>query len=196
VRILVIEDDPTDNRILECALAADAELVVTGDKKHLLPLGSFRDVAVRFVATLGIAVPNFLLLTLLLLIPARMWGYAPPFGATNVCLPAALFRRLLPWLAAIGVMFPLGGTSNHWNGLCRELYEADFYVWALAQADLLRTRRFDALDLNNLIEEVEGLADVKRSAVLNNARVIMEHLLKLQHSPATDPRKSRHAAAR
>jgi len=41
-----IEDDPTNNRILECALAADAELVVTGDTKHLLPLGSFRDVSI------------------------------------------------------------------------------------------------------------------------------------------------------
>jgi hypothetical protein len=70
-----------------------------------------------------------------------------------------------------------------------ELYRKDFYVWALEQADRLRAKRFDALDLDNLIEEVEGLADVKRSAVLNNARVIMEHLLKLQHSPATDPRK-------
>jgi cellulose synthase/poly-beta-1,6-N-acetylglucosamine synthase-like glycosyltransferase len=28
---------------------------------------------------------------------------------------AALFRRLLPWLAAKGVMFPLGGTSNHFR---------------------------------------------------------------------------------
>jgi hypothetical protein len=70
-----------------------------------------------------------------------------------------------------------------------ELYRKDFYVWALEQADRLRAKRFDALDLDNLIEEVEGLADVKRSAVLNNARVIMEHLLKLQHSPAADPRK-------
>lgn len=42
----VIEDDPTDNRILECALAADAETIVTGDKKHLLPLGSFRGVSI------------------------------------------------------------------------------------------------------------------------------------------------------
>ena len=68
-------------------------------------------------------------------------------------------------------------------------YDEDFYVWAERQAELLRGRRFDELDLDNLIEEVEGLADVKRSAVLNNARVIMEHLLKLQHSPAADPRK-------
>jgi peptide/nickel transport system permease protein len=44
---------------------------------------SAMDVGVRFFSTLGIAVPNFLLLTLLLLIPARLWGYAPPFGATN-----------------------------------------------------------------------------------------------------------------
>ncbi len=53
----VIEDDPTDNRVLECALAAGAEFLVTGDKKHLLPLGSFRGVYVvglrDFVATLA-----------------------------------------------------------------------------------------------------------------------------------------------
>ena len=42
----VIEDDPTDNRILECALAADAQILVTGDKKHLLPLGSFHSVSI------------------------------------------------------------------------------------------------------------------------------------------------------
>jgi len=77
-----------------------------------------------------------------------------------------------------------------------ELYEADFYVWALAQADLLRARRFDALDLDNLIEEVEGLADTKLSAVLNGARVVIEHLLKLEFSPATDPRNTWRASVR
>jgi predicted nucleic acid-binding protein len=44
--VAVIEDDPTDNRILECALAAGAKTIVTGDKKHLLPLGSFRGVSI------------------------------------------------------------------------------------------------------------------------------------------------------
>ena len=43
--VTAIEDDPTENRILECALAADTELLVTGDKKHLLPLGFFRGIA-------------------------------------------------------------------------------------------------------------------------------------------------------
>ena len=78
----------------------------------------------------------------------------------------------------------------------KNLYDEDFYVWAGRQADLLRARRFDDLDLENLIEEVEGLADTKRSAVLNNARVVMEHLLKLQHSPATDPRNGWRATVR
>ncbi len=71
----------------------------------------------------------------------------------------------------------------------KDLYAEDFYVWTEAQAALLRERRFAALDLANLIEEVEGLGDAKKSAVLNNASVIIEHLLKLQHSPAQDPRR-------
>ena len=37
--------DETDSRIPECALAADAELIVTGDKA-MLALGSFRDIRV------------------------------------------------------------------------------------------------------------------------------------------------------
>ncbi len=68
------------------------------------------------------------------------------------------------------------------------LYDGDFYVWTERQAALLRARRFEALDLDHLILEVEGLGDAKRSAVLNNARTVIEHLLKLQHSPAADPR--------
>ena len=77
-----------------------------------------------------------------------------------------------------------------------KLYETDFYAWAEEQAVRLRARQFDALDLDNLIEEVEGLADTKLSAVLNSARVVMERLLKLQQSPATDPRNSWRASVR
>ena len=70
----------------------------------------------------------------------------------------------------------------------KSIYDQDFYVWTEVQAELLRQRRFEALDLDNLIEEVEGLGDSKKSAVLSDATVVIEHLLKLQHSPATDPR--------
>jgi predicted nucleic acid-binding protein len=36
----VVEQDPDDNRILECAQAAASEYIVTGDQ-HLLSLGRF-----------------------------------------------------------------------------------------------------------------------------------------------------------
>jgi putative PIN family toxin of toxin-antitoxin system len=39
-RIAVVAAKDDDNRILECALAARADYLVTGDKEHLLPLRS------------------------------------------------------------------------------------------------------------------------------------------------------------
>jgi uncharacterized protein len=45
VQITVIEDDPSDNRILECALAGNAEVIVSGDS-HLLSLASFKDIPI------------------------------------------------------------------------------------------------------------------------------------------------------
>jgi hypothetical protein len=69
-----------------------------------------------------------------------------------------------------------------------DVYEADFYAWAHEQAALLRAGRFDALDLEHLIEEVEDLAGSMKSAVRSRATTVMEHLLKLQHSPAQIPR--------
>jgi putative PIN family toxin of toxin-antitoxin system len=38
--------DPKDDMVLECAVAAQATHVLTGDKKHLLPLRSFQGIAV------------------------------------------------------------------------------------------------------------------------------------------------------
>jgi hypothetical protein len=82
------------------------------------------------------------------------------------------------------------------RGRAAKLYETDFYAWAEEQAARLRAREFDGLDLDNLIEEVEGLADTKLSGVLNSARIVMEHLLKLEHSPAVDPRNNWRASVR
>jgi hypothetical protein len=70
----------------------------------------------------------------------------------------------------------------------KHLYEEDFFVWSQKQASLLRARRFDELDLENLIEEVEDLGGALERSVRSRARAVMEHLLKLQHSPAKDPR--------
>ena len=67
------------------------------------------------------------------------------------------------------------------------LHEQDFYVCAQNQAELLRERRFNELDLANLIEEVEDSAGAMRRSVRSRIITIMVHLLKLQYSPATDP---------
>jgi len=39
-----IAADPDDDKILECAVVASATYIVSGDRKHLLPLGSFRGI--------------------------------------------------------------------------------------------------------------------------------------------------------
>ncbi|MFA6545455.1 MAG: putative toxin-antitoxin system toxin component, PIN family [Limisphaerales bacterium] len=38
--------DPADEMVLECALAGEADFIVSGDKKHLLPLGQFHGIAI------------------------------------------------------------------------------------------------------------------------------------------------------
>jgi putative PIN family toxin of toxin-antitoxin system len=43
--INAIQDDPDDNRVLECALSAEADVIISGDK-HLLKLKKFRDVLI------------------------------------------------------------------------------------------------------------------------------------------------------
>lgn len=44
-KISVIDADPSDNRVLECAVAADAHFIASGDK-HLLALKKFKDIAI------------------------------------------------------------------------------------------------------------------------------------------------------
>ena len=68
------------------------------------------------------------------------------------------------------------------------LYETDFYAWAREQAALLRAGRFRELDLEHLVEEVEDLGGALKRSVRSRLRTILEHLLKLQHSPAAEPR--------
>lgn len=52
----VIDANEADNRILECAMEASADYLVTGDRKHLLPLEEHRGVTIcnapRFLSAL------------------------------------------------------------------------------------------------------------------------------------------------
>jgi hypothetical protein len=68
------------------------------------------------------------------------------------------------------------------------LYQTDVYAWAMEQAELLKSGRLHELDAEHLIDEIEGLAMAEWGAAKSHAQPIIEHLLKLQHSPAQDPR--------
>ena len=46
-RVEAVSDDPDDDRILSSAASAGAEILISGDRKHLLPLGQYQ--AVRIV---------------------------------------------------------------------------------------------------------------------------------------------------
>jgi len=43
-KIYRIKGDRSDNAILECAIAGNADYIVSGDKKHVLPLKKFRNI--------------------------------------------------------------------------------------------------------------------------------------------------------
>ena len=53
----VIEGGHADNRLLECAVAASADYLVTGDRRHLLPIGEHQGARIvnapRFLSALG-----------------------------------------------------------------------------------------------------------------------------------------------
>ena len=73
-----------------------------------------------------------------------------------------------------------------------DLYRSDYYAWSRQQADELRRLRIERsntrLDFDNLAEEVESLGRSDLRRVKSQLRRIMEHLLKLQYSPASHPR--------
>lgn len=46
VRVNRIRKDQSDNRVLECAVFGKVDYIVTGDKKHLLPLKKYRGVSI------------------------------------------------------------------------------------------------------------------------------------------------------
>lgn len=57
-RLAVIAEDLDDDRVLECAVAAGAAYIVTGDRRHLLPLGSFRNIMIISAADFLTLVPE------------------------------------------------------------------------------------------------------------------------------------------
>lgn len=75
----------------------------------------------------------------------------------------------------------------------RTLYDEDFVAWSKQQAAALRAGAHSGsnlkLDWENLAEEVESLGASERRELHSQIQRIIRHLLKLEHSPADDPRR-------
>ncbi len=71
-----------------------------------------------------------------------------------------------------------------------ELYDEDFVLWTEQQAAALRRAKNSILPLDweNLAEEIESLGKSDRRALTSQIRRILHHLLKMEASPAADPR--------
>ncbi len=72
-------------------------------------------------------------------------------------------------------------------------YDTDLMLWSERQAALLRRaaageRVNDQVDWENVAEEIESLGKSNRRELTNRIRTILIHLIKLQASPATEPR--------
>jgi hypothetical protein len=74
----------------------------------------------------------------------------------------------------------------------KALYDEDFFLWSQAQAEALRAAARSAtnepIDWENVAEEIESLHRSDRRELSSQIGRIIEHLLKLEFSHATDPR--------
>lgn len=57
-------------------------------------------------------------------------------------------------------------------------YEQDFHAWAMENAALLRAHRFTEIDMENITEELEGMARSERRELVNRLAVLLADLLK------------------
>ena len=59
--------------------------------------------------------------------------------------------------------------------------DTEYDSWLLEQAQLLRDRNFQYLDIDNLVEEIEALVRGEKSSVEQFAYLIMLHLLLIEY---------------
>lgn len=71
----------------------------------------------------------------------------------------------------------------------KTLYETDFNLWLEETAVLLKQGKLERLDIENLLEEIEGMSRSEKDAVESNLIRVFQHLLKwhyqaLKRSPS------------
>jgi hypothetical protein len=72
----------------------------------------------------------------------------------------------------------LAGRSDMSN-----VYETDFYAWAMEQAALLRSGRIASADIENIAEEIESMGRGEKRELVNRLAILLRHLLKWHFQP-------------
>jgi len=78
------------------------------------------------------------------------------------------------------------------NTVSKTLYDVDYNLWVLETVKKLKNREFNALDLDNLIEEVSDLSRRDKKKLKSLLRNLFEHLLKLTYWQAEIPYNKLH----
>lgn len=63
------------------------------------------------------------------------------------------------------------------------LHETDFSAWLQGQMDCIRHRKFDQLDIQNLLEEMEDLGGSYKDAIESHLTNLIMHMLKDKYQP-------------
>lgn len=63
------------------------------------------------------------------------------------------------------------------------LYETDLYLWSQTSAQLLKQKRFDELDIENLIEEIQDMGRSEQRSIYSHQLNLIMHLLKWDYQP-------------
>jgi hypothetical protein len=64
------------------------------------------------------------------------------------------------------------------------MYERDFFAWSQAQADALRRKAWDKIDIANVAEEIESLGRSDRREIGSRLAAVLVHLLKWKYQPS------------
>ncbi len=66
----------------------------------------------------------------------------------------------------------------------QDLYNTDFYSWTQQQVKLIRSGNLEALDLDNILEELDSMGKSEYRQFSHRLDILLMHLLKWQFQPA------------
>ncbi|MBK1990440.1 DUF29 domain-containing protein [Sphaerospermopsis aphanizomenoides BCCUSP55] len=64
------------------------------------------------------------------------------------------------------------------------LYDTDFVAWTQETSELIRAGKWDGVDWEAVIEEIESLGRSDRRELKSRLEVLLQHLLKWQYQPS------------